>query len=129
MVIDASAAVRAGLSQDGFARLVGFDLHAPQLLRSEATAALAQLCWRREITAELAVDGLRQVLDAPVQYHGSKDLYRAALRLSRTFGWAKSYDAEYVVLAQLRREPLLTIDARLADRARAVVDVVGPADL
>ena len=52
-----------------------------------------------------------------------------AWEVADALGWAKTYDAEYVALAQHLDCPLLTIDARLARGAGRVVSIVGPADL
>lgn len=49
--------------------------------------------------------------------------------MALSLGWAKTYDAEYVALARLSHEPLLTIDARLARRVGDLVEVRTPADL
>lgn len=56
-------------------------------------------------------------------------LLREARRLAVSLGWAKTYDAEYVALARLSREPLLTVDVRLARRVRDLIEVRLPADL
>jgi predicted nucleic acid-binding protein len=44
--------------------------------------------------------------------------------LTQALGWAKSYDAEYVALAQFLKCPLLTIDARLARGAAHLIEFV-----
>jgi predicted nucleic acid-binding protein len=52
---------------------------------------------------------------------------RRAIQIALSLGWAKSYDAEYVALAQRLECPLLTVDARLSRGVNNVVEVVGPA--
>lgn len=66
---------------------------------------------------------------APIEAHVSAGLVRDALALARQLGWAKTYDAEYVVLAQSLGASLVTLDAKLARSIGAVVDVVDPATL
>ena len=44
-------------------------------------------------------------------------------------GWAKTYDAEYVALAQILDVPLLTVDGRLARGVEHLIKVIGPAEL
>lgn len=56
-------------------------------------------------------------------------LHERAWTLADELGWAKTYDAEYVALAQILDIPLLTVDGRLARGVAHLVPVVGPADL
>jgi predicted nucleic acid-binding protein len=59
----------------------------------------------------------------------SSDVGDAAWRLAEDLGWAKTYDAEYVALAQRLDSPLASIDARLRRGAGHVVRVRGPSEL
>lgn len=128
MVIDASAATALCLSDAGFA-LVSRDLQSPILVRSEVLAAIQGMEWRGEISADLAQVGVDRLLDAPIRLVRRADVLREARRWAQTLGWAKTYDAEYLALAHLERDALLTIDARLARRVGELVEVLTPADL
>jgi indolepyruvate ferredoxin oxidoreductase alpha subunit len=129
LVVDASVALPAALSVDGFARLRGHDLVAPPLLWSEAVSALRGLRWRGDLTDAQADTAVAALLAAPIRRRSPRALHRTAWRLARDLGWAKTYDAEYVALAQLARCRLLTRDARLQRRVGGLVEVIGPADL
>jgi len=129
MVIDASVAVRASLSEQGFEILRGRELIGPPLLWTEAMSALHELRWRDEISAELAELGRSRLLDAPVAERRPRRLLERAWEIGDELGWAKLYDAHYVALARLSDVPLLTLDARLRRGAARLVDVLGPADL
>jgi predicted nucleic acid-binding protein len=56
-------------------------------------------------------------------------IFGGALRIAQALGWAKSYDAEYVALAEALACPLLTIDVRLIRSAGSLVELIGPAAL
>jgi indolepyruvate ferredoxin oxidoreductase alpha subunit len=128
VVIDASAATTLCLTSDGF-DLVSHDLQAPILLRSEALAGIQGMQWREDISAELATAAVGRLLRAPISLIRRTEVLTEARRLALEFGWAKTYDAEYVALAQLSHEPLLTIDARLARRIGDLVEVKFPSAL
>ena len=129
IVTDASAIVQACLSEVDLEQLASHDLIAPPLLWSEATSVIHELKWRRQISAALAAAAFEKLTTAPVRSRRPAELQAEAWRLAERFGWAKTYDAEYVALARLSKCRLLTTDARLAAVAEHVVDVVGPADL
>ena len=78
---------------------------------------------------ELAASALDRLRGAPVEVRDPERLVDAAWQLAESLGWAKTYDAEYVALAQLLDCPLVTIDARLARGAGRVVRIIGPGDL
>jgi len=128
VVIDASAATTVCLTAAGF-DLARDRLQAPILLRSEVLAAIQGMQWREEISSELAEIAVTRLLEAPIRFVRRSEVLREARRLALSLGWAKTYDAEYVALARLSHEPLLTIDERLARRVRDIVDVRMPADL
>ena len=129
IVADASALVQACLSKVDLRLLASHDLIAPPLLWSEATSAIHELKWRRQVSASLAAVALAKLQEAPVRLRRPAGLQAEAWLLADRFGWAKTYDAEYVALARLAKCRLLTIDAKLAAVAKQVVDVVGPSDL
>jgi len=117
------------MTPNGLDRLVGRGAIAPALLWSEATSVLHELQWRRAISSELAEAALEKLGQAPIRVRRSARLRIEAWRLATRFGWAKTYDAEYVALARLLDCPLLTIDAKLARAVAREVRVIGPADL
>ena len=129
MVTDASAIIQACLSEADFDRLARHELIAPPLLWSEATSVIHELKWRRHISARLATLAFDKLKAAPVRPRRPADLQGEAWRLAERFGWAKTYDAEYIALARLSKCRLLTTDAKLAAIAKQVVDVVGPGQL
>lgn len=129
IVSDASAIVQVCLSEVDVSELASHELVAPPLLWSEATSVIHELKWRGQISARLAAAAFDKLKSAPVRPRRPADLQAEAWRLAERFGWAKTYDAEYVALARLTKCRLLTTDAKLAAIVVQVVDVIGPTDL
>ena len=129
LVIDASVALSAALTRDGFERLFRFELVAPPLLWSEGVSTVREHAWRQDISSEQAARSLDAFLAAPIRRRGPRRLAREAWRVAEELGWAKTYDAEYVALARLEGCRLLTRDGRLRRGAARVVNCVGPAEL
>jgi predicted nucleic acid-binding protein len=72
---------------------------------------------------------LDRLLKAPVQIRTPEGLIEAAWRVADDFGWAKTYDAQYVALAQLLSCKLVSVDERLI-RGVARLDIaLRPRDL
>ncbi len=129
LVIDASAAINAALSADGFRHYTRHALVAPPLLWAEARSVLHERAWRGEILKERALAALERLERAPIQARADRRLWREAWRVAEELGWAKTYDAEYVALARLLGCRLVTLDAALARGAAGIVTVIGPAEL
>jgi predicted nucleic acid-binding protein len=129
LVIDASTAVDLCLSPDGFDTLSSEDLLAPRLILSESLSALHEMRWRDEIPDDMATLGLRRRKEMPVKIEQPSSLSDEAWRIADEFGWAKTYDAEYVALAKLNDCRLVTVDGRLRRGADRLGFVVTPAEL
>jgi predicted nucleic acid-binding protein len=113
LVVDASVALPATLHPDGFKRLGDDTLLAPPLMWSEARSTLHEALWRKELEVDEARAALLHLEAAPVSPSRPAELGEEAWRVADEFGWAKTYDAEYVALAKLRGCRLVTADARL----------------
>jgi predicted nucleic acid-binding protein len=123
LAIDASVAVDLCVAEGGFDNLEEHDLVAPPL------SVLHQLAWRTELTEAEADVALARLESAPVRREQPHGLARAAWAIADELGWAKTYDAEYVALAQLLGCRLLTIDRRLRRGAERLRFIVTPAEL
>lgn len=129
LVIDASTAIDLCLAPDGFATLSEKDLVAPPLILSETLSALHEMRWRGNLPEEMATLALERRREMPVRIIEPDGLHEEAWKIADDFGWAKTYDAEYVALAKLSQCRLVTLDARLRRGAARLGFVVAPADL
>ena len=107
----------------------GEELVAPELLWSEATSALHEQAWRGVVAKEEAALFVTWLARAPIAVRRPRELRRRAWEISDRMGWAKTYDAEYVALAQLLGCRLVTLDGRLVRGAARLDVVITPADL
>jgi predicted nucleic acid-binding protein len=130
LVLDASAAVYLTAMDgtwSGFARYV---VHAPPLMWSETLSGLCKAAHRGEMSGADLDRALGRLEALPVVASAADAIHRRdALEIARKFGWAKTYDAEYVALAKTLGCPVLTTDQRLRRGAGRVVDIVGPSDV
>jgi predicted nucleic acid-binding protein len=85
--------------------------------------------YRGAISRELAEIARAALAAAPIVRRDPPDLLERAWSIAETLGWAKTYDAEYVALAQILEVPLLTRDGKLYRGASGIVDVIGPTQL
>lgn len=129
VVIDASAAVQIASTRIGFAGISSVELVAPPIMWSEAVSALHHAMWRRAISPELADKALAALLASGITGIEPEGHLAAAWRLASDLGWARTYDAEYVAVAQILDLPILTRDERLRRGADRIVAFVSPADL
>ena len=130
LVVDASAAVHMASMATLPRGLARFDCMAPPLMWSEALSALVEGAFRGEIPAT-ALELLHERFEElPIALAAvDVDHRRTSLRLARSLGWAKSYDAEYIALAQTLECAVLTVDARLTRGAGHLVEMIGPSGL
>lgn len=128
-MVDASVVVKSILADDGFAPLRRYALHAPTLVWSEVGSALRQMRLRSDIDEGNVQAALDRLAAATIEAHDSAGLIREAVALARQLGWAKTYDAEYVVLARSLGAKFTTMDAKLSRSLGATVEFVDPSTL
>ncbi len=129
LVIDATVAFDGSFDPIVFERIETLEPIGPPLLWSETIAAMRQAVFRGSVDRSEAERAVDRFLHSPIERRAPRRMYELAWTVAADLGWAKTYDAEYVALAQLSGCPLLTKDGRLARRVGRLVEVIGPAHL
>jgi predicted nucleic acid-binding protein len=129
LVIDASYAVRECGAGTGFVRLREHDLVAPPIMWSETRSVLHEGMWRGDASRADAERALEHLDAAPIAERRPRRLGSLAWELADQLGWAKTYDAEYLALAQLLGVRVLTVDSRLKRGGDRLGLVVLPSEL
>jgi predicted nucleic acid-binding protein len=129
LVIDASVAIAACHTPVGFARFRGHEMVAPQLMILEASSVFHEMSWREEISKPRARLMLTRLLNANIDIRTPNGLTEAAWDVADGLGWAKTYDAQYVALAQMLNCKLVTIDERLLCGISRLALAVRPREL
>ena len=129
VVVDASVLIEVALAGGQLGPLTGHDLVAPPLALSEVTSTISEMAWRGELPRDRVPAALAYLRATPLTITRPDDLPERAWNVASSLGWAKTYDAEYVALAQLLDVPLLTLDGRLARGVERLIRIVTPADL
>ena len=129
VVVDASVLIEVALAGGQLGPLTGHDLVAPPLALSEVTSTISEMAWRGELPRDRVPAALAYLRATPLTISRPDDLSERAWNVASSLGWARTYDAEYVALAQLLDAPLLTLDVRLARGVERLIRIMAPADL
>ena len=118
-VLDSSAVLELAASASGVSS--EHELEAPTLLRSQVLSALYEGVRRGELTPDDAHGRRTWIRKLPIRLLGDAVLQRRAWAVAEQLGWADTYDAEYVALAQLHKATLVTLNEELARSVEGIV--------
>jgi len=128
IVLDASTAVEWLLQTPAGQRIENRiyskseTLHSPQLLDLEIIQVLRRLVLKKVITESRADEAIRDLVDLRMHRYPHLPFLGRIWQLRHT---VSSYDAAYIVLAEMLGAPLITRDGRLASASghRASVEL------
>lgn len=129
LVVDASVVVAACFAGDGFKEFKRQPLSAPPLMWSEARSVIRLAVHRRGISEEDGLHAFENLETCPVEKVDPVELGRTAWSIAHEFGWARTYDAEFVALARLLNCRLVTLDERLIRGTKRLGIAIHPAEL
>ena len=119
--IDAPTAIR--LVRERVTVAAEHQLVAPSVLRSQALSLLYRDVRRGELDRAQARTLLDGITTMKIRLLGDRVSRQTAWRVAEQFGWDDTVAAEYVAVAQLQADALVTSDPDLARQARGVVSL------
>lgn len=94
---------------------------APNLIRSQALNLLLEAVHSGELTEKVAMQHHERLTELKMRLLGDRVSRRTAWKLAREQGWATTYEAEYIAVARLQADALITIDPALSAQAEDLV--------
>jgi predicted nucleic acid-binding protein len=107
----------------------GHQLVAPNSIRSEALELLLHDVSAGKRTEAEAMEAHERMTETKMRLLGDRVSRRTAWRIARQHGWDTLRDAEYIAIARLQADALVTVDLSLAVKARDAVVVAAIEDL
>ena len=96
-------------------------LVAPNIIRSQALSLLLAGVRQGDMTEAVALQRHERFTELKMRLLGDRVSRRTAWRIALDNGWETTFDAEYLAVAKLQADALVTIDAELATKADGVV--------
>ncbi len=104
-------------------------LVGPNFVRSEALQLLLQRVRAAEMTQAQAMELHERLTAVKMRLLGDRVSRRVAWRIAVESDWPTLRDAEYVAIARLQADALVTVDAALAAKAAGTVPTAPVQDL
>jgi predicted nucleic acid-binding protein len=108
---------------DGVAVAADRQLVAPNRVRSDALTLLLGRVGRDELTEKEARELHTRLTELKIRVLGDRVSRWTSFQLAREHGWETTYDAEYLAVARLQADALVTVDEEMARRAEGIVPV------
>lgn len=96
-------------------------LVAPNAVRTRALTLLLQQVEHGELTEKEARELHTRLTELKIRVLGDRVSRWTSFRLARERGWSTTYDAEYLAVARLQADALVTVDPDLARLAEGIV--------
>ena len=107
----------------------GHQLVAPSSVRSQALDLLLHRVQAGELSREEALALHERMTEMKMRLLGDRVSRRTAWVMALEHGWSSIQDAEYLAVAQLQADALITLSPALAHMAKGIVPVAGLRDM
>lgn len=99
----------------------GHRLVAPHLIRSQALALLLDAVRRGDLSDQEALGQHERLTELKMRLLGDRVSRRTAWKIAREQGWESIHDAEYVAIARLQADALVTVEPVFAAKVDGLV--------
>jgi predicted nucleic acid-binding protein len=120
-VIDAPTLLH--LVADGVQVSTGHQLVAPNTIRSQALSLLLGAVRQGNLSETVALQHHERLTEVKMRLLGDRVSRRTAWKIALEQGWQTTYEAEYVAVARLQADALVTVDSAMATKAENLVPV------
>lgn len=117
------------LVDQGLSLHPGHQLVAPNSIRSEALELLWHDVRRGTRSEKEALERHERMTALKMRLLGDRVSRRTAWQIARAHDWDTLHDAEYLAVARLQADALVTVDPELAAKAEGVTPVAAVQDL
>lgn len=94
---------------------------APNLIRSQGLSMLFEAVRHGDLAEDLALQHHERLTELKMRLLSDRVSRRSAWKIAREHGWETTYDAEYLAVAKLQADALVTVTPVLAAKAKEVV--------
>lgn len=96
-------------------------LVAPTLIRSQALTLLLTAVRRGEMDEDVALLHQERMTELKMRLLGDRVSRRTAWKIAREHDWDSTFDAEYLAVAKLQADALISVDPRMRAKAEGIV--------
>lgn len=98
-------------------------LVAPNLIGSQALSLLLEAVRQGDLPEAVALPHHERLTELKMRLLGDRVSRRTARKIALEHSWETTYDAEYVAVAKLQADALVTVNSAMATKAKNLVPV------
>ncbi|WP_323959850.1 hypothetical protein GC088_15125 [Arthrobacter sp. JZ12] len=102
---------------------VKHQLVAPNLIRSQSLSLLFEAVQQGRLSEDEALLHHERMTEMKMRLLGDRVSRRTAWKIAREQGWDSTYDAEYLAVARLQADALVTVSTEMRAKAQDIVPI------